>query len=152
MDVKLSLKRVPSCPADLPEGLEDYLCLPYEEHGDGYWWEARDPETEDLLAFCGLDHLTSTSAFLSRSWVSPEHRGKGWQKKMIRTRERFARSLSVSRLVTYTTHCNPASSNSLIRCGYKLYTPEDPWGCPGANYWYRLLNPTTPHKDPPLWH
>jgi hypothetical protein len=33
------------------------------------------------------------------------------------------------------THDNPASANSLIARGFKLFDPTKPWGATGTLYW-----------------
>ena len=54
------------------------------------------------------------------------------------TRVDKARRLGWNWLIT-DTYDNPASSNSLISCGFKLYDPNVPWGTKGALYWRKKL-------------
>jgi hypothetical protein len=37
------------------------------------------------------------------------------------------------------TYLNPASSNSLISCGFRLFEPSNPWGARGTLYWRKKL-------------
>lgn len=67
------------------------------------------------------------AAFLSRCGVLDSHRGLGLQKRLIRARERAAKALGATALITYTVTANPASINSLISCGFKAYFPSFPW-------------------------
>jgi L-amino acid N-acyltransferase YncA len=66
--------------------------------------------------------------------VLPAHRGQGIQKRLIRVRLRQARALGWNWVVT-DTHDNPASSNSLIARGFKLFDPSKPWGADKTLYW-----------------
>ena len=60
--------------------------------------------------------IVTSDRGLCRSGVIKSFRGKGIQKKLIRSRERFSRTLGWKWLITDTTD-NPPSSNSLISCG-----------------------------------
>jgi hypothetical protein len=64
------------------------------------------------------------------------------QKRLLRVREVWARSVGYTVAITYTAHSNNASSNSLISAGYKLYTPERQWGLEHALYWRKNLDAT----------
>ena len=119
----------------------DYECFPYDARmsfSGTRWWLATD-EDGKAVAYAGLEHRYGDRGFLCRAGVLPEARGNGLQKRLIRARERGARSLSMDRLITYTDKHNVVSSNNLIACGYRLYRPEDEWGTPAALYWYRDL-------------
>jgi len=114
----------------------------------GWWWLAFDGETP--VAFAGLLAASTTpgTAYLARAGVLRSHRGKGLQLRLIRARERRARQLGFSRMVT-DTYSNPASANSLIRAGYKMFTPNYRWGFEGACYWQKtLIKPVKEACDP----
>jgi len=122
------------------EGLHA-VCLPGDDHYDtlrGAWWLAFDGTAP--VAFGGYVPTRGNPAtiFLCRSGVLPEYRGGGIQKRLIRARLRAARRAGHTYAVTYTLN-NPASSNSLIAEGFRLYLPAHKWGCPGALYWRRKL-------------
>lgn len=113
-------------------------CLPYDTPYDtnfGYWWITYDA----LNLPCAFAGLVSSvrwldTGYLCRSGVLPSHRGQGLQKRLIRARVRQARALGWKWLIT-DTHENPASANSLIACGFKLFEPTKPWGAKQTLYW-----------------
>jgi GNAT superfamily N-acetyltransferase len=113
-------------------------CLPYDEPTSttsGYWWLVHS-EDGIPVAFAGLvpSQRWSDCGYLCRAGVLPAHRGQGIQKKLIRVRVRQARALGWNWLIT-DTHENPASSNSLIARGFKMFDPTKPWGADNALYW-----------------
>ena len=88
------------------------------------WWAVVDPKSGVVLAFCGVDLQSGEdAAFLCRAWISERLRGKGLHKRMVRVRERFARTHGYTRAITYTAEGNCKSANTLIGCGYRTYTP-----------------------------
>jgi GNAT superfamily N-acetyltransferase len=104
----------------------------------GYWWLTR--QGREPVAFCGM--LPSSrwcgTGYLYRVGVLEGHRGNGLQQRLIRVREAFARKLGWTHTITDTTENTP-SANSLIRRGYVLYEPGEPWGLPHALYWKKAL-------------
>ena len=113
-------------------------CLPYDTPYDtnyGYWWIVYD-SLNLPCAFSGLVFSVRwfDTGYLCRAGVLPSHRGQGIQKKLIRARIRQARALGWKWLIT-DTYRNPASSNSLIACGFKLFEPSKPWGIKETLYW-----------------
>lgn len=114
------------------------ICLPYDNPYDtnfGFWWTVTDSSSSDI-GFAGLVYSSrwSDCGYLCRSGVVPGSRGQGIQKKLIRVRIRQAKAIGMNWLITDTYH-NPASSNSLISCGFKLFDPSVPWGAKGTLYW-----------------
>lgn len=105
----------------------------------GYWWIMYDGHNP--IGFCGVYASTTWAhtGYLCRAGILAEYRGKGLQKKLIRVRERKARRLGWTHLVT-DTYENPPSANNLISCGYRTYAPRTPWGAKGVNYWIKRLN------------
>lgn len=99
---------------------------PQVDPDDDWWWITY--LGSEPCAFAGLSQTISHKdmGYLKRSGVLREHRGHRLQLRLIRAREAYARRLGFISLVTDTTN-NPASANTLIRAGYKLYTPQDPW-------------------------
>lgn len=119
----------------------DKVCFPDEESCsfDGaYWWFAYN-ENNNLVGYAALTYFPDNLAFLSRVGVLPGYRGGGLQCKFIRRREREARKNGVTRLVTYTAPAGVVSSNNMIKCGYRLYTPEVWWGLRHGLYWEKKL-------------
>lgn len=90
------------------------------------WWIWRDSEP---AGFCGVRAVTLEpwTWFLVRAGLLPHARGRGRQRRMIRTRVAYARTCGAERVVTYTVHGNWRSANNLIRCGFSLYEPVTRW-------------------------
>lgn len=93
------------------------------------------------VGFAVLRPVTSDAGFgyLARAGVAEGARGHGLQRRLIRVREAAARRLGWTALVSDTSRINLASSNSLIREGYKLYAPAKKWGFKDGNYWLKWL-------------
>ena len=80
--------------------------------------------------------------FLSRAAVMQTAAKSGLQRRMIRTRVAWARTLvGCDRAVTYCAPRNYPSLVNLLRCGFRLYEPTAegiaPYGVAGAHY-FRL--------------
>jgi L-amino acid N-acyltransferase YncA len=71
---------------------------------------------------------------MCRAGVIRNFQGHGLQKRLIQARIRKARALNWEWLLTDTTD-NPASANSLIAMGFKLYEPKAPWANKNSLYW-----------------
>ena len=126
---------------DVRELIEDLdslaLSSPYRSHNT-YWWIAYDGKV--IAGYAGLEiYQEREVAFLCRCGVIASHRGNGIQRRLIRVRERQARIEGMKRCVTYTSPCNYPSANNLIRCGYRLYKPEYPYGVANALYFQKHL-------------
>lgn len=106
----------------------------------GWWWLATDTETGVDVGFCGMVQSAQwiDAVYLCRAGVRACARGKGLQKRLIRVRERKARSLGFRYAVT-DTYRNPASANSLIACGFRSYIPRNAWAHENCNYWRKTL-------------
>ena len=107
----------------------------------GHWWIAYAPCGKPV-AFAGIVRSTrwTDTGYLCRAGVIDEFTGNGLQLRLIQARLRKAKELGWAWCITDTTD-NPASSNSLINAGFKLYTPANPWGFPRALYWKRKIDP-----------
>lgn len=122
----------------------DEICFPVDERistEDSLWWivwHGKKP-----VAYAGLrpckDPKNKGLAFLCRAGVLPDHRGRGLQKRLIRARERAARKLGVTRLITYCMPYNSPSINSLVSCGYRFYWPAEKWGGSTAVYLHKKI-------------
>jgi len=113
------------------------ICLPFDKPYDttsGYWWIAIKNGVD--IGFAGLVHSSrwTDCCNLIRAGVVPDHRGQGLQKKFIRVRIRQAKALKMNWIVT-STYDNPASANSLIACGFKMFDPSVPWMTLHTSYW-----------------
>lgn len=112
-------------------------CLPYDKPYDtnhGHWWIATQDGVD--CAFAGLvcSPWWSDCGYLIRCGVVPDMRGQGLQKKFIRVRIRQAKALKMNWVIT-STYDNPASANSLIACGFKMFNPSKPWMAKHTSYW-----------------
>jgi GNAT superfamily N-acetyltransferase len=119
------------------------LCLPSDAIYDvsrGHWWVAYT-ENDKPIGFAGLVRSNAwvDCGYLCRAGVVPSHRGKGLQKRLIKVREAQAKRLNWNWLIT-DTYLNPASSNSLISCGFRLYEPSEPWSFPHALYFRKNIS------------
>lgn len=120
----------------------DRVCFPADdppECGPGaVWWVAE--HDGEIAAYCAAQRAATTpgAAFLSRAGVLPDYRGHSLQRRLVRVRERWARAQGLTSVVTYT-YANAPSGNTLIACGYRLFTPERPWSAAGACYWFKTL-------------
>jgi N-acetylglutamate synthase-like GNAT family acetyltransferase len=117
------------------------ICLPYDTPVDtnfGCWWIANEAGRD--TGFAGLTRTVSWTdcGYLCRAGVVPTARGQGLQKEFIRVRIRQAKAFGWKWLVTDTTD-NPASANSLIATGFKMFEPSKPWGFKHTLYWRRKL-------------
>lgn len=106
----------------------------------GAWWILfynRKP-----VAFAGIHPSNGymKTVYLCRVAVSYYYRGMSFQKKLILVREKWARQHRYEWVITDSAPDNPASSNSLINCGYKLWTPARGWALyRPALYWRKKL-------------
>jgi GNAT superfamily N-acetyltransferase len=117
------------------------ICLPFDKPYDtnfGCWWIASEDGRD--IGFAGLVRSVSwiDCGYLCRAGVVPFARGQGLQKKFIHVRIRQAKALGWKWVVS-DTRLNPASANSLISCGFKMFEPTNPWGCKDTLYWRKKL-------------
>lgn len=116
-------------------------CFPMDDMPDfkkGYWWIAYDKG--EPIGFCGLTHVSSwdSAGYLNRGGVLRSHRGRGLQRRMINVRVQKARKVGWSFLISATSN-NNISSNNLIKCGFKLYSPNQEWLDGYSLYWIRKI-------------
>lgn len=107
---------------------------------DAQWWTAE--RGSQAIAFAGIQQSKRwrDAGYLVRAGVVPSARGQGLQRRLIRVREGYARRMGWRWIVTATLH-NPASANSLIASGFRLYEPAHPWLADGALYWRKRVAP-----------
>ena len=107
----------------------------------GQWWIAY-AECGKPVAFAGLVRSIrwGDTGYLCRAGVLDNFTGHGVQKRLIKARLAQARKLGWSWCITDTTN-NPASANSLISCGFKIYRPGNPWSFRNAIYWKYKVHP-----------
>lgn len=103
-----------------------------------HWWVAFDDGKP--VAFAGVKiTIRDRFAYFCRAGVLPSHRGRGLQARLIRARVAWAKKQGIKQAITDTVIDNAPSSNNLIKCGFKLYTPESKWCGSQALYWSRKL-------------
>lgn len=117
------------------------VCLPHDRPyfpNRGTYWIGYD--RGEPIAFCIVAPSLrwGDTVYLARAGVMPSHRGQGLQKRMILIRERWARRNGYTWAITDTAE-NPASANSLITRGYRMFDPSDPWGLDYSVYWRKKL-------------
>jgi GNAT superfamily N-acetyltransferase len=112
--------------------------LPLPALGEGHWWLAWDGKKPAAFACLRIAASTPGSGYLARSGVRACYRGHGLQRRLITVRERKARQLGLTRMVSDTTD-NPHSSNNLIAAGYRLFEPEYVWAFDTSQYWQKNL-------------
>lgn len=105
----------------------------------GVWWMAYHEDAPVAYAAIRQSSTSIDGGYLSRAGVMPLYRGNGLQKLLIRRRLAYAKTQGW-RWVATDTNNNPISGNSLIACGFKLYTPTNLWSFDTANYWRKYLN------------
>lgn len=125
-------------------GLHDAIFAsdaPLPTIGDAAWWYALDQNAPvGFAAIRPCQNSTNVGlAYLYRCGVLPWHRGHGLQRRLLQVRERWARANGYHSIVTDCTIDNPASANSLIRAGYRLYNPGDRWALSSSAYWIKHL-------------
>jgi GNAT superfamily N-acetyltransferase len=79
-------------------------------------------QLDPALGFCSAVYSEELKcAYFTAAWVKGAVRGGGIQRKMIRTRIRWARRVGAQFCITYCAVDNYASLYSLLRCGFKAY-------------------------------
>ena len=112
--------------------------LPYDkpyEPKSGAWFIAYAEDGEPA-AFAGIvqSNQWTDTAYLCRAGVLTKYTGHGLQARLIKARLRAAKAMGYVHAITDTT-TNPASSNSLINAGFKLYEPSRPHAYAHSLYW-----------------
>lgn len=117
----------------------------WTEDGESVWtensayWAAFDGDK--IVGYGGytLSRYWADCVYFNDAGVLREYRGKGLQKRLIRARLRAAKKAGFWAAYTYTAPSNPASSQNLIRCGFRPYWPKNPYAGEGWCYWWRKL-------------
>jgi GNAT superfamily N-acetyltransferase len=109
-----------------------------QHYTNGYWWIVNF--NLEPVAFAGLVpfHPFSKTGYLKRCYVSPEHRGKGLQRKLLTIREKKARQLGWTLMVSDCGNGNQGSIKNFDKAGYTVCEPEQPWEKESL-YWYKEL-------------
>ena len=112
--------------------------LPSPALNEGFWWIAWACDKPAAFACLRVAATTPGAGYLARSGVLPAYRGHGLQRKLITIREKKAREIGLTRMVSDTTE-NVHSSNNLIRAGYRLFEPQWKWAFSHSLYWQKNL-------------
>lgn len=106
---------------------------PYRD-GD-HWWLAFDGQ--DAVGFACVRPLPNEPLvwYMARAGVTPQARGNGLQRRMIRVRINAARKAGGTHVLTDCTASNPASANNLIATGFRVFTPGYAWALKNSIYW-----------------
>lgn len=98
-----------------------------DEHLETGWFWLLKADPGILCGFCALIGMSPFPGvgYLKRAYISPDHRGKGLQLKMIQAREEKARELGWHLLVSETTSHYAAHNFALA--GFELTEPEQKW-------------------------
>ncbi len=88
-------------------------------HDEDVFWVATREPCGALLAFASARPRGDMLELTSVGVVSAAA-GTGMQRRMLRVRERYARSLGLGTVCTYTARDNYASVTNLIRAGYRF--------------------------------
>lgn len=90
-----------------------------------------------VAGFAILSHRSTVTGYLSRAGVYPFARGQGIQRRLIRARIAEAKRRGYEYVVS-DTYNNPASANSLIAEGFRMFDPKKPWSA--GLHWRRKVN------------
>lgn len=104
----------------------------------GLWWIAYHGKEPVGFASLVKSRRFQKAGYLYRAGVLPAHRGHGLQKRLIEVRVKAAKRMKWVILFT-DTHDSPASTNSLIAKGFKIYEPKFRYGHKHAIYLRRWL-------------
>lgn len=143
--MRLVTRKVDATEEEVREDIDylDRLCFaPTDakvEIEPGAWWLTYDGERP--VAYAGVRRSAQWLdwGYLMRAGVDPEYRGRGLQRKLIRTRVKFARARGWHGLITDTSYDNIRSSNNLIAEGFKLFRPRELWAFSNSLYWIKTL-------------
>lgn len=105
------------------------------------WWVAGPPT--DPVAYAAVKVKLESSkpvAYMYRAGVMPAARGTGLQRRLLSTREVWAKRQGIAEAVTCTSVENAASMRSLIGAGYRPFNPNA-WTTltAGLVHWRKLL-------------
>lgn len=131
----------PSRPTDLAVlRILHHATFPHDPHPvyrTGLWWIVWDGL--DPVAFGGSLPKGVGGHYLCRAGVLPTARGRGIQVRLIRVRLKAAEEQGMDHAVSDCTLDNAASANNLIRCGFRVHWPINPWGLATSIHWRKEL-------------
>ena len=141
--MQLTIRRVDPHKTEILQTLKNlhgatFPGTPEPDYLDCWWWLVYSGATPVGFAGMGPSARWERTGYFNRAGVTYLFQGKGIQKRLIKTRMAWARKLNYTHVVSDTRE-NPASANSLIKCGFKIYEPRYPWGFKESLYWIRKL-------------
>ncbi len=100
---------------------------------DHTYWVARDGKT--LLGMASAVHRPDEKyVYLSRCAVVQSAQGRGVGRRLIRARVKWAVAEGAAEAITYVSLKNYPSLLNLLKCGFQLYEPDEPYV--GQNWHY----------------
>lgn len=110
-----------------------------DDHIETGWWYLLKTDGGILCGFCGMVSMLPFPGvgYLKRAYISPDHRGRGLQLKMIEARIEKARELGWHQLVTETT--SKYAAHNFAMAGFEQTEVEQAWGEPGSQYFVKHL-------------
>jgi GNAT superfamily N-acetyltransferase len=104
------------------------------------WWVVMHPDGYPVAYAGARGCETIPAVFLSRCAVMADWRGLGLQRRLLRAREKWARTREgIEAIVTYTAADNAPSMNNLIRAGYKVDAHTGAYCGAAYVYWRKDL-------------
>lgn len=98
-------------------------------------------EGDEWIGYGGIQVDPEWKPYLGPSYVRPEHRGKGVQKKLLAKRIDFLEDNGYTVCTTCALHHNIYSIRNIEKCGF-TYTHTETTKLGGTLYWYeRKLTP-----------
>jgi GNAT superfamily N-acetyltransferase len=135
--------RIRKCEPEAVKDIADQLLVDEDSESvwtlDGEYWAVVD-QAGTQVGFAGLraSRRWTDCVYFHCAGVSETARGHHLQRRLIRARLRWAAGAGYLYAHTYTLLTNPASSKSLVACGFRPYWPTWPWAG-RVCYWYRRL-------------
>lgn len=110
------------------------------EFPDGHtWWVVLDDAGEAVGYASAVYRSELGYVYLSRCMVMECARGNGLQKRLLRARVKWARSLGAQEVITYTLLKNYESLTNLLRFGFRFYEPTNAYLGPNVHYYRYAL-------------
>lgn len=112
--------------------------LTEDELDNGHWWLAY--LEKEPVAFAGMvpSNKWHNVGYFKRAGVAPRHRGNGLQIRLMRVRERKAKRIGWTHLISECTE-TAYSANNFIKAGFRIYEPKHPWAFKNSIYWIKTL-------------
>lgn len=111
-----------------------YIVVDPSKENSIWWIMYYDSDPVGFASISPSRTYPNIGVYLSSAGVLSAHRGKGLQRRLIRARLKYARSLGKKWAISETV-LNPSSANNLIACGFRSFQPENPWSYKDAHYW-----------------